>query len=139
MAYCTKTDIIGQITEDKLIGLTDDVGSGTVDDARVDEAVAAADALIDGYCGGRYSVPFSPVPVIIKSCSVDLTVYNLYARRLGAPEDWKERRGNAVKLLESISTGRVTLGANAPAQANSEAPEFESQDKVFGRDRMKGF
>lgn len=139
MAYCTKADILDLLTEEQLIGLTDDHGVGRVDDAKVVKAIADADAEIDGYAGERYSLPFSPVPLIVRKLSVDISIYNLYARRQGAPEERRQRYDNSSKLLREIAAGRVTLGATPPAEANSETPDVSSQARVFSRDKMTGF
>lgn len=139
MAYCTKADIIDLLTEETLIGLTDDHGVGRVDDARVAKAIADADAEIDGYAGERYSLPFSPAPLIVRKLSVDISIYNLYARRQGAPDERRQRYDNSVKLLKEIAAGRVTLGATPPAEANSDAPDITSQTRVFSRDKLTGF
>ena len=64
--YCEHADILGQISPDVLIQLTDDACHGVADMSRVTQAIAAADAEIDGYCAGRYTVPFAPVPAVIK-------------------------------------------------------------------------
>jgi phage gp36-like protein len=139
MAYCTQTDIADILTLETLIRLTDDEGAGIVDAARVAKAIEDADAEIDGYCGEKYSLPLSPVPVIIRKASVDIAIYNLYSRRQGAPEDRKQRYDNTIKLLREIAKGTVTLGAGSPAAETSDAPEFSSQERIFTRDKMKGF
>ena len=89
MAYCTQSDLLEQISEDDMIQLTDDADAGNVDDDVVTRAIADADAEIDSYCGTKYDVPFSTVPVMVRKLSVDMSIYNLYARRQGAPEDRK--------------------------------------------------
>ena len=97
MSYCTLTNILNLISEATLIALTDDAGAGEVDDAKVAAAIADADATIDSYCQGRYTIPLSPVPSKIVQISVDIAVYNLYSRSdLDMPEVRKERNKEAV-------------------------------------------
>jgi len=141
MAYATKTDIIEQLDEDTLIQLTDDAGAGTVDDSRVTRAIADADAEIDSYCGVRYSVPLSPVPPVIRKGSVDIAVYNLYARRRGAPEDRKDRYNDAIRFLRDVAAGKASLGADDPdgAPGGGNAPSIDYSDRIFTRDKMSGF
>ena len=139
MAYSTKADLLGLITEDTLIGLTDDHGVGVVDDGKVLEAIADSDAEIDGYCGERYTLPFSPVPAIIRKCSIDIAIYNLYSRRQGAPTDRKERRDNAVTILKEIAKGTITLGANAPAEAGADDVQASSPERIFTRTTLEHY
>ena len=141
MPYCTKPDILEQLDEDILIQLTDDNDLGVVDDDVITRAIADADAEIDGYCGTRYSVPFSTVPGIIRKMSVDISIYNLYARRKGAPEDRQKRYDNAIKFLVNVSKKLVSLGADDPDAPPSDThkPEIDQSDRIFTRDKMSGF
>ena len=72
MAYCVLDDLKEKISEEELIQLTDDEETGLIVTSRTDRAISDADALIDGYCGRRYSVPLDPVPAIIRKFSVDI-------------------------------------------------------------------
>ncbi len=113
MAYSTEADIKKLISLESLVQLTDDEGLNIVDQGRVTEAIADADAEIDAYCAGRYTVPFSTVPAVIKKLSVDIAVYNLYSRcpsEEETPPVRQERYKYALKMLESISKGTITLG-----------------------------
>lgn len=140
MAYCTLDDLKDQISEDELIQLTDDDGSGSVDMEKIDGAIASADALIDGYCGKHYSVPFSPTPPIIRDFSVIIAIYKLFARRQGAPEDRRTRYKEAVRFLEKVSEDKIKLGSATPATTHTRnSVEIESGDRIFTRDKMSGF
>lgn len=125
--------MIEQISEDKLIQLTDDGDTGTVDAAAVTRAIADADAEIDGYCGTRYAVPFSPVPVLIRKISVDIGIYNLYARRKGVPEDRQKRYADAVRFLKDVAKGVATLGGDEPTDDSDSGPEVTAvkSDRIF--------
>jgi len=141
MGYCTKADILGLIPEETLIQLTDDHGAGIVDDGIVDQSIADADAEIEGYCGERYTLPFSPVPAIIKKASADIAIYNLYGRRQGAPEDRSKRYDNAIKLLRDISAGKITLGASAPEETAQDTVDVSTSvdDRVFTKTTLENF
>ncbi|MBW2673866.1 MAG: DUF1320 domain-containing protein [Deltaproteobacteria bacterium] len=133
MSYALKADILEQLDEDILIQLTDDTDAGTVDDDMVTRAIADADAEIDGYCGTRYDVPFSPVPVMIRKLSVDIAIYNLYARRKGVPEDRQKRYDNALRFLRDVSRGLISMGSDAPAMDTDSGPEATTKksDRIF--------
>ena len=137
MAYCTQADLLEQISQDKLIQLTDDDDAGIVDSDMVTRAIADADAEIDSYCGTKYDIPFSPVPVMIRKVSVDIAIYNLYARRQGAPEDRKERYDDAISFLKDIAKGIASLGSDAPSVDDDAGPEATTvkSDRVFSRGR----
>lgn len=122
MAYSTVDDIRDQIPENEIIQLTDDVDLGVIDISVVERAVADADAEINSYCGERYAVPFSPVPLIVRKFSVVLSIYNLFMRRGDIPDDRETHRDNAILFLKDVAKGIVTLGVDAPAE--------ETQDTV---------
>ncbi len=145
MAYSTQTDIEEQVSQAELIELTDDTGAGAVDTSAAARAIADADAEIDGYCGARYTVPFSPAPAMIRKLSVDIAVYNLFSRRsnLKLPEERQKRYDNAVRFfrdlakglisLRDVSGGLITLGADAPVEPDSGLPQASTNrdDRIF--------
>lgn len=139
MAYCVLEDIRQIILDAELLQLTDDARSGVINEPRVGQAIASADAEIDGYCAARYTVPFSPVPPIIKKCSVDIAVYNLYARKtMSIPEARQVRYDNAVRILKDISAGKISLEEDVAAEQGGvdySAPE----EKIFTLDKLKDF
>ena len=129
MPYCTIDDIKDQIDEAILIQLTDDEGTGSVNETRVSAAIAKADGEIDSYLSGRYTVPLSPVPEIVEKFSVDISIWNLYARR-SIVEEMREKRYNAaVKLLISINKGDATLGVD-PEPSGGEQQIKTSREKT---------
>lgn len=115
MAYATLADIQDQLSEAELIQLTDDAGTGEVDEDVAARAIADADAVIDGYIGMRTAVPLSAVPPILRTYSVDLAIYNLYSRRQDSmPEVRKDRYAAAMKYLGWIAEGKISMGADDP-------------------------
>lgn len=141
MSYSEKTDILDQMDEAALIQLTDDAAAGAVDDDKVAKAIADADATIDSYCQGRYTVPLSPVPDKVRQLSVDIAIYNLYSRRDDtAPETRKERHKDAIRFLELVNGGKIRLGAATPAAVDTaHSVNIASNEKLFTRDKMKGY
>jgi len=143
MPYSTIDDVRELLPEAEIVRLTDDEGLGVAGVSRVSEAIAQADSEIDGYCGGRYSVPVQPVPDLLKKLSVDMAIYNLYSRAvLVMPGARAERYRNAVRQLEGISRGLVFPGAAAqPADdtGHGAGTNREAEDNVFRRSTMEGF
>jgi phage gp36-like protein len=143
MSYNTKEDILGEVAEDILTQLTDDANMGTIDDSKVDLAISRADSEVDGYCGKRYQVPFDPAPPFVKALALDITVYNLFSRRESVPENRKTRRDAAVKNLEQIAKGIVTLGLQDPTPpatfSSAEPAVLSGNSRQFSRGSLKGF
>lgn len=141
MAYSVQADILEQLDETVLIQLTDDDGAGEVDDDKVTRAISDADATIDAYCQGRYEVPLDPVPDKIRQISVDIAIYNLFSRRDDtAPERRIERHKEAIRFLERMADGKITLGSATPAQVNtSHSVNISANDRIFDRDKMSGY
>lgn len=140
MAYCTQSDILALLPYDDLLGLTDDDGLGEIDSAVVDQAIAAAEATINAYCQGHYTVPFASVPANILGLCVDLAIYNLYSRRsiIDLPEIRKERKKDALNYLTRVADGKVLLDAAQPAQAPSgQAVSLSGGDRLFSRTSMR--
>jgi phage gp36-like protein len=138
MAYSTLSDFLEQLAEAELISLTDDNGLGVVDQARIDWAIAKADAVIDAHMpAGKYVLPFNPVPALARSFSVDLGVFNLFARRpnVGAiPEAIKEQRAAALAYLKRVQAGEAGMGTDAATPAVTPAAVnmlVFSNDRIF--------
>lgn len=144
MPYCTIEDIKGCIPESNIVQLTDDEGLGIVNQARVDKAIAIADSIIDGYLRGRYTLPLSAVPEIIKTIAIDIAVYKLYERRLELemPETMSARYKNAVKILEQIQKGLIKLGIESadtgPGQGHYKTDKT-TDDRTFGKNVLSKF
>jgi len=112
MPYCSLEDVRKIIPESDLIQLTDDGGVGVVDESVLTEAIDQADREIDAYLGTRYPVPLDPVPELIRNLSAQMAVFHLYGRRNLMSEVWENRYKNAVRLLDLIRRGEVTIGAS---------------------------
>lgn len=116
--YCTFEDIKKLVPENMLIMATDDDNVGAVNEQRLNESIAQADAEIDLYCETRYEVPFTTVPPVVKKCSVDIAIYNLYSRKVEAiPETRSTRYKDAIRLLRGIADGSVSL--NVPTDSST--------------------
>lgn len=143
MAYSSLDDIKKLLPEETLIQLTDDEGLGLVNQTRVDEAISQADAEIDSYCGGRYKAPLATVPDIVKKLSVDIAVYNLYSRHVEKmPDTRTERYKSAIRHLEGISKGTISLGIDPAPTASTDGraeTNTETDERIFSRDKLEGF
>lgn len=149
--YCTVKDLADQVSEQILIDRTDDEGTapaslaeaGSEIISRLEKAITDAGNEINGYCQARYPIPFNPVPGFINKICVDIALYNLFSRR-GLDEDTADksivdRYKTAVRTLENIAKGVVTLGAAAPAQTTSDPAVITGPPRIFSRKTMGGF
>ena len=137
--YCSLDDFIKRFDLDELIQLTTASGSGAIDRQVISAAIEDASSLIDGYVGGRYTLPLSTVPKVLIRICADIARYNLYDNAV--TEVVEKNHKHAVDFLMNISTGKVRLGlSNTDEKAESDAIiSIESDDKVFDRNRSKGF
>lgn len=143
--YCTVQDIKDRISENVLIHLTDDNDTGEVDENKVNEAIEEAMGEVDAYCQARYTLPFNPVPRVIRKVCVMLVIYTLFTRRGLNPDNNQDAiiiqdRKDVIKFLENVSKGLVTLG---PAPDQTGVPEqtvfITGPDRIFSRDRLRDF
>lgn len=144
MAYCTLADITGVIPQRDLIQLTDDtIPPVAVNQTVVDQAIAAADTLINGYIGDRYSIPFTGVPELLKTIALDVAVYRIYLRRKKGepPEAVKAAYDNALKLLRDVQSGKLSLGATSTGatvpQSSGSAPAITSSPRLCSRESLR--
>lgn len=142
MPYCNLDDLKKQVSEQVLIGLTDDDGLQIKQDV-IDSAIIDADAEINGYARAQYDVPFILVPEIIRKLSVDIALYNLFSRR-GFNKDQEanivDRYNGAIRFLRDLSKGLVSIGVTSgqPAPPPPIGVEIKSDTRIFTRDRLKG-
>ncbi len=134
MAYCSPSDLLNMISSEELTELTADSGD-MPNELVVEEAIARADAEIDTYLGGRYSVPVTPVPPRLKALSVDMAIYHLYSRRSVIPAVRREKYEAARAFLEAVAAGR--LGLEGAGGGTGEVGELKSETRVFSRTTLK--
>lgn len=144
--YCTIEDLKTVVPEQDMIELTDDmIPAQTIIAANVNKAISDAGEMIDGYLRARYALPLSPVPGLISTLACDIAVYRLYARKvkLTPPEGVSERYKNALKQLEQIQKGGMTLGVADTVTPESDmdgiSVNTSADDRIFTRDTMKGY
>lgn len=112
MPYATQQDFIDAFQEHEAIMLTnlDRPNATTVDSVPMAAALAAASSIIDGYCGQRYALPLNPLPLVAKEYCLDIARYRL--DRIRSREDVRQRYEDAIRYLEQVGKGLVSLGAD---------------------------
>lgn len=143
MAYSTQSDLEKQLPKELLVQLTDDDGDGVIDSGIVPDAIQKADDEINAYAATRYTVPFAPVPPLVRALSVDLAIWGLYARRGRENETVTKRYDRAVQLLRDLAAGKASLGETpGPAESETGLPESTttvSDERIFTKDTMGSY
>ncbi len=139
MTYATLTDMQNRFSQQELIDISDRDGTqGGIVSSVIEQALTDATNKINGYLSGRYSLPLNPVPEVLTRTCCDLARYDLYDTD---PSDHiQKRQADAVRFLEKLAKGEVTLGLPNDDEATSnDLPQFQSAGTVFGRKQSQGF
>lgn len=137
MTYATPADLINRFGEKEAIALTDRAFTGLVDEAVLAEALDQAGAEIDGYLGGRYVLPLSPVPRILTGYCCDIARYRLCGTGgVVTTDEIRDRYKDAIRFLELAAAGKVSLGGMPGGETapTGNGVVFAPGSKVFGRD-----
>jgi phage gp36-like protein len=131
MTYAVQQDLIDRFGNQEVLELSDRSNTGSIDATVVSRALTDADAEINGYLDGRYTLPLTTVPTVIVRLAADIARYYLYDDRV--TDAVKARYNDAVGYLQSVAKGIVSLGLDASnAQAvPSPGVKIISNDRVF--------
>jgi phage gp36-like protein len=128
--YGSQADMEDRFGTEELIQLTDRTGSGVIDAAVLNRAIADADAEIDGYLASRYKLPLAETPPALTRIACDIARYLLYDDAV--IDSVKDRYDNAVKFLRGVARGDVSLVEQTGDTAETAGvAEFESGRTVF--------
>ena len=127
MAYATRSDLEARYAQE--IAQREEV----LPALGLENALADADAEIDGYLSVRYGVPLSPVPTNIRRVACVIARYRLLGDAVSeaARQDYKD----ALSFLRDIAVGRARL-EGAPTLATSpeaRTVQMVSGSRIFGR------
>lgn len=150
MAYCEVSAVREMIKDDVLNTI---IGAEYIESvlerenkiaALIQQAIADADAEIDGYLAVRYSVPLAPVPAVIIKMSKDIAVYNLFSR-IGIDENdgtknYLNRYRAAIDYFKLIASGKVDLGTSGigTGMPGNTGFRMRSSPRRFSRSSMRG-
>lgn len=140
MSHCSLTDLIAAESETALIQLTDDGGSGSVDEAVAAGAIATATDEIDARLRGRVTVP-DPAPDMIRLIAVELTIWNLYRRRFSnnMPDAMLSRRNQALADLDRVAKGEIRITDEQAVAKVAASVGVKTRDRIFNDDLMGRF
>lgn len=146
MIYITRQDLLEELGEDLLIQLTDNAGTGVVDEAKVTKAIQHAQGVCDAYLRGRYSLPVPATPMV-KTINIDIAIFHLYKRiefDEGVYKVRKTANDDAIKLLTAINQGKAGLDVPATEEtiatpATSDRILTNKSNSVFTDSKLSGF
>jgi phage gp36-like protein len=139
--YTSLAELIDRYGNSHLISLTDraDMATGVIDTGVIDQALASADALINGYLTGRYKLPLSETPPLIADLAQAIAFQKLHLFDL--PPQVKEDKADALKTLENIARGIVRLPIDGvePAGSGASGVQTTDRERPLEASKMTGF
>ncbi|MFG1207007.1 gp436 family protein [Xanthobacter flavus] len=155
MSYATLADI-QEAYPAQLILLGADEATGELDEDRVNRAIVAAGADINGILFRRYTpaelanlTPDSQA--ILRTYAIDIALYRVALAFSRSSERVKDARDDAIKSLQAIASGAGGLTFEAPSSGGAGAvPGAEASgspneavvvapERLFTRDRLRGW
>lgn len=140
MNYASLDDLTERAGADELRQIADRDRDGVPDPDVVAAALAAADNLVNGHVGSRYTLPLPSVPDLVRTWATSIARYVLH--RNGAPEHVQQDYKDAVAALKDVGRGLIVL----PVETGETAPEAatgrvmaEHPDQVFTPARLRGW
>ncbi|MBF0424329.1 MAG: DUF1320 domain-containing protein [Magnetococcales bacterium] len=136
--YCTGQDLVSRFGLDRVLERADRDGDGTPDADVIGMAIADAGAEIDGYLAARYPLPLATVPELLVRVASTLAFATLFGAE--APEGVRALRTDAVRILQDLASGRVTLGGpDVAAPASRLEVAASAPVAVFDAKTLRGF
>jgi phage gp36-like protein len=144
MSYATPQDIINRYPNRDLVQLTnEDPTITTINSTVLQQALDDASAEVDGYLGGRFTLPLTDPPEVLNRLACDVAIYRLQSLRpIHDLVDARRRYDDAIAMLTKVATGEMTLGIGVDGHETAISQGAEQADgpkRVFDRRSMKGF
>lgn len=128
-------DEIGQLLDDNR-----DDSESSPEASSLTEAIADADATINGYLATRYTLPLSSVPDLVVGWAADIARFRLWDEQ--APEEVRRRYDDALTQLRDLARGLISLPPGADGETAGVAgfaSDGFASDRVFTMDSLTGF
>lgn len=112
MSYCTYDDLVNAFGKEEILQLTDRDRNRRQDNDVLEEAIAFAESLVDGYLRERYAVPLMNPPKNLVGIVTDIVRYRLYNEQ--PTELVVIRYEAAIQWLKDVARGLVRLDITDP-------------------------
>ncbi|WP_233113995.1 gp436 family protein [Aggregatibacter actinomycetemcomitans] len=134
MPYATAEGLVKRYGEKSIKTL-----AGSVDSAKVAEALDDASQTIDSYLAGRYTLPLKSVPAVLERHCCYIARY--FLEKNLATEQARRDYDDSIRYLEKVASGTISLGISEDGKTveGDNVAIIESQGSVWARDRAKGF
>jgi phage gp36-like protein len=148
--YLTAQEFIDRYTQREALLLTAEGNSSTVDTVRLERGLADASSMVDGYLARRFQLPLVSVatlqpvvPDVIKRLTGDVARYLLTGTHVRETEAIRNRYNDAIKQLDHIANGTVSMGVelvlmSSPSAPTGGASAVRSGGRAFGDDVLAG-
>ena len=137
MSYASQPDIVTAYGEDVLFGAA--ATDGTIDPARVDDALRAASSEIDSYVGTRHALPLPSIPARLRDVCIDIAVYRLNQKADGLTEVMKDRAAEARRWLRDVSSGAADLGLPKAGASTPDPVVVRGRGRELTRDTLRRY
>ncbi len=148
MAYITLQNVFDRLGEDTLVQLTDNAGTGEVDENIVNDAIEAAQGEFESYLRNRgYSLPVPSTP-LVRQLNLKLAIFTLFENRATLDEGiykvHQNAYNNAITRLKDIATGKAALDVPASEEtienpATSDKILTNASKSKFTDGKLSGF
>lgn len=117
MPYATPQDLIDRLGTREATMISDRAGLGQPDLAVLADALAVAEDEVNSYVGRRYYLPLSDgsgplatAPSVLQRLTIDIARYRQTGTEIMETETIRNRYKDAVRMLEQIAEGKISLG-----------------------------
>ena len=143
--YCTAADLEAVVGREALLAAAPDPSRDDELDAdAVARAISAVSSRIDGYLRARYNLPLPDVPEALRRAAARLAHAELVNEDTTS-EIIERRAGDAQKLIEHISSGRIRIGGDLDGDAGDAVTStghpqahVSKRSVKFGRGNLRG-
>ncbi|HMO52313.1 MAG TPA: DUF1320 family protein [Kiritimatiellia bacterium] len=110
MSYL-QDEITSRLPKHILLKALDDNGDGVEDDGLWAAVAEAASGAVDAYLEGRYALPLSRVPALVREAAEVFGCEMIYDRAGQVKENpWRDRANGMRATLQKVSEGAMSLG-----------------------------
>lgn len=113
MTYATLEDLVERAGMDEIVQVADRDGDLIPDPEVIGAALTHADNIVDGYLAGRYQLPFTQAPDLVRTWATAIARYQLH--RWDPPDYVVADYKDALTALRDVQRGLLTLTPPAGA------------------------
>jgi phage gp36-like protein len=137
MSYASSDDIVFRYGRDALYIAADRDNDDVIDSGAVERALSDASDEINTYVGKKYQLPLPSVPSVMIRVCVDIAMYRM-STGLALTEEKRNRFDDAVRYLERVADGRISLGYDNGSTATEAVGDAEliTSRRRFSRGSM---